>query len=287
MKNITHHLANAESHALDLREWAAVKAAEAISARGWTQTQAAQYLNVRQPRVSDLMRGKTHKFTLDTLVEWLYALDKPVKLVELGDPRWGETHGRAPSAEENEAIVARYTRVIQADPRDWIAYSRRGQAYSALRQYELAIGDFTRAIELEPSREGPRCNRASVFTSSGQYAAALLEFEEISRRWPESNYFQNRGLLYERMERYEEALSDQEEAARRDPGRPGPHWNRATVLEKLGRRAEAAEAYRACYALDHTVVQARERAEKLAEPDPTRQVKSSRTGPAGGECCQG
>jgi predicted XRE-type DNA-binding protein len=41
---------------------------EAIAARGWTQAQAAQALGVGQPRVSDLLRGKWEKFSLDMLV---------------------------------------------------------------------------------------------------------------------------------------------------------------------------------------------------------------------------
>jgi len=248
-----------------MREWAAVKAAEAISARGWTQTQAARYLRVRQPRISDLMRCKTHKFTLDTLVQWLFALDRPVKMVELPAAVWGESHGKAPSPEDNEEAVARYTRVIRANPRDSLAYRRRGHAYHWLKQYDLAIGDFTRALELGDESEGLRSSRALSYQDSEQYEAALLEYEEIAGRYPEANYFCNRGLLLDRLGRSEDALADFVEASRREPHRPGPHWNRAVLLEKLGRAPEAAEAYMACYACDHTVVQAKERALRLAQ----------------------
>ena len=40
----------------------------AIAARGWTQAQAAQALGVTQSRISDLVRGKWDKFSLDMLV---------------------------------------------------------------------------------------------------------------------------------------------------------------------------------------------------------------------------
>lgn len=36
--------------------------------KGWTQTTAAEHLGITQPRVSDLFRGKIHKFSLDALV---------------------------------------------------------------------------------------------------------------------------------------------------------------------------------------------------------------------------
>ena len=39
-----------------------------IDKRGWTQAEAAQRLGVSQPRVSDLVRGKWEKFSLDMLI---------------------------------------------------------------------------------------------------------------------------------------------------------------------------------------------------------------------------
>jgi len=39
-----------------------------IEAQGWTQGEAAQKLGVAQSRVSDLVRGKWEKFSLDMLV---------------------------------------------------------------------------------------------------------------------------------------------------------------------------------------------------------------------------
>lgn len=39
-----------------------------ITERGWTQVRAAEALGLTQPRVSDLLRGKVSKFSLDALV---------------------------------------------------------------------------------------------------------------------------------------------------------------------------------------------------------------------------
>ncbi len=41
---------------------------ETINAREWTQTEAAKHLGIGQSRVSDLMRGKWEKFSLDMLI---------------------------------------------------------------------------------------------------------------------------------------------------------------------------------------------------------------------------
>lgn len=42
-----------------------------LEARGLTQAAAAKLLGVTQPRVSDLMRGKIDRFSIDNLVELL------------------------------------------------------------------------------------------------------------------------------------------------------------------------------------------------------------------------
>jgi predicted XRE-type DNA-binding protein len=43
-----------------------------------TQAQAAKLLGVTQPRVSDLMRGKIHLFSIDMLINLLAAIGKRV-----------------------------------------------------------------------------------------------------------------------------------------------------------------------------------------------------------------
>ena len=44
------------------------------------QAEAAEVLMVSRPRVSDVVNKKTAKFTIDTLVEMLSRVGKPVKL---------------------------------------------------------------------------------------------------------------------------------------------------------------------------------------------------------------
>ena len=45
-----------------------------IKEKGLTQKEAAGLLDVSQPRISDLMRGKIDRFTIDVLVNMLSRL---------------------------------------------------------------------------------------------------------------------------------------------------------------------------------------------------------------------
>lgn len=57
-----------EAAILALRAELMARLRETLAERGWTQTQAAQQLRIGQSRVSDLVRGKHDKFSLDMLV---------------------------------------------------------------------------------------------------------------------------------------------------------------------------------------------------------------------------
>lgn len=53
---------------------------EQIERRGLTQNAAAQVLGVSQPRISDLMRRKLDRFSIDTLVKMLGRLGITVEM---------------------------------------------------------------------------------------------------------------------------------------------------------------------------------------------------------------
>jgi predicted XRE-type DNA-binding protein len=51
-----------------------------ISTHRLKQAEAAEILMVSRPRVSDVVNRKTAKFTIDTLIEMLSRIGKPVRL---------------------------------------------------------------------------------------------------------------------------------------------------------------------------------------------------------------
>ena len=51
-----------------------------VQAEGWTQQQAAQRIGIAQSRVSDLVRGKWDKFSLDMLITLAARAGQKVQL---------------------------------------------------------------------------------------------------------------------------------------------------------------------------------------------------------------
>lgn len=70
-----------EAEYLQLRAELMVNLQKVITARGLKQAEAAALLGVTQPRVSDVMRGRIDRFSIDTLIDMLARLGIRAKLV--------------------------------------------------------------------------------------------------------------------------------------------------------------------------------------------------------------
>ena len=69
-----------EAAHLQLRSAMMTRLIAEIENEGLTQAEAAKRMGITQPRVSDLMRGKLHLFSIDTLVALLSSLGLRVDL---------------------------------------------------------------------------------------------------------------------------------------------------------------------------------------------------------------
>ena len=70
-----------EAENLKIRTDLMIQLSKLIQVRRLTQAQAAGLFGVTQPRVSDLVRGKIDRFSIDTLVAMLGHAGVPVQIV--------------------------------------------------------------------------------------------------------------------------------------------------------------------------------------------------------------
>lgn len=76
-----------EAQNLEVRSGLMIELTKLIEARGLTQVAAAKLLGVTQPRISDLVRGKIHRFSVDTLIAMLGHAGATVSFVVTTDQR--------------------------------------------------------------------------------------------------------------------------------------------------------------------------------------------------------
>ena len=119
------------------------------------------------------------------------------------------------------------------------AYGARGFAYNRLRQYDKAMADHDKAIELNPSTAMLYNNRGWTLNNMGRHEQALRDLDHALRlngKLPEA--YNNRGVAYQRMGQFDRAIAEYDAALRLKPGHALYLRNRAQAVEakeKAGR----------------------------------------------------
>ncbi len=69
---------------------------------------------------------------------------------------------------EYDAAIEQLNKVIELDEKYVMAYTLRGNCYSALKKNDEAIKDFSKAIELDPNNRGAYVGRSSAYKAMGK-----------------------------------------------------------------------------------------------------------------------
>jgi outer membrane protein assembly factor BamB len=84
---------------------------------------------------------------------------------------------RARLAQSLQADVRRWGAVLESDPKNLEAYSRRGDARFFLGDFQGAVRDYDRMVELEPARAAEHWRRGIACYCAGRYDQAARQFE--------------------------------------------------------------------------------------------------------------
>lgn len=76
-----------------------------------------------------------------------------------------------------QGAIEDYTRAIQLNPNDAIAYNNRGNAYLDLNSPQTAIADYNRAIQIDPNYASPYYNRGLAHAELGNTEVAIDDFD--------------------------------------------------------------------------------------------------------------
>ena len=71
-----------------------------------------------------------------------------------------------------------FSRAIDIDPTRPDAYVGRANTLSTLGRYEEALPDYNRAIEIDPELANAYANRGSAHSQTGQYEKAIADYEK-------------------------------------------------------------------------------------------------------------
>ena len=77
-----------------------------------------------------------------------------------------------------DMAITECSKAIEIDPKLYIAYVNKASAYSMKGQYDLVINDCNMAIQLEPNLPLAYLNRGMAYRSLGKKTEALNDFEK-------------------------------------------------------------------------------------------------------------
>lgn len=117
-----------------------------------------------------------------------------------------------------DKALADYQKTIELNDKFSWPYHNRAVAYGRLKRWEDAVVDFGRAIELNPTYAAAYNGRAWAYCKIGNFEAALVDVNRALALKPnEANYFDTRATAYAGLGRYDDALADYERAIKLSP----------------------------------------------------------------------
>ncbi|KAA8499422.1 UDP-N-acetylglucosamine--peptide N-acetylglucosaminyltransferase [Porphyridium purpureum] len=143
-----------------------------------------------------------------------------------------------------DEALSKYSELAQSSPNFAGAYSNRGNVYVALKKYEEAVADYTRALELAPLASDSYVvlvNRGSVYAELNDFKRASADFSAaLELRPDESLVYVNRATLLARQQKWTSALNDYQRAVEKKPNDVEPFWlDYAMVLYQINKPGEA------------------------------------------------
>jgi len=107
-------------------------------------------------------------------------------------------------------------------------YNNRGISHRALKQFDLAISDYSKAVELSPKNPRFYVNRGNVSNDINKPDEALADYNRAIAVDPAfALAFSNRGNLYVALKRLDEAVTDLSRAIELDPSNAETFYTRA------------------------------------------------------------
>ncbi len=133
-------------------------------------------------------------------------------------------------------------RAIKLSPKDAEAYRFRADVYRKLeRNYDKAIEDYNKALELDPGQVATYNNRGITWDLKGDYDKAISDFSKAMALAPnKSLYIINRAASWHRAKEYDNAIADYTKAVEIDTNNVVAYRNRADAWEKKGDTKQAA-----------------------------------------------
>jgi tetratricopeptide (TPR) repeat protein len=134
-----------------------------------------------------------------------------------------------------DSAISEYDRAIQLNPNNIEAYTYRGNAYDSKGDIDRAISDFDQAIQLDPSYGKAYINRGVAYIVKGDLDRAISDLNKAIQLDPSSYAaYSNRGSAYQEKGDLDHAISDYDQSIQLNPNDATTFYNRGVAYHNKG-----------------------------------------------------
>jgi tetratricopeptide (TPR) repeat protein len=135
---------------------------------------------------------------------------------------------------EYDKAIQEYGKALELDPAYFPAYYDRGLAYAQRQQYAEASADFSQVIALNPQHADAYYNRGLIYARQNAFAEALADYDQALAHHPEDPLVYNsRGNVHYNTKDYARAIADYDQAIQHDATYADAYLNRGLAHAAL------------------------------------------------------
>ena len=129
-----------------------------------------------------------------------------------------------------DVAISDYTKAIELNPMFADAYYNRGNAYVNIKKYTKAIKDYTKAIALNPKGADFYLERGNVYAMKKDYDQSIADYARAIDLNPNcANYYVVRGSVYAMKKDYDQSIADYARAIDLNPNCANYYVERGSV----------------------------------------------------------
>ena len=133
-----------------------------------------------------------------------------------------------------QGAIADYTKALEINPDDVKAYSNRGVAKRKLKDYQGAITDYNKVIDIDPQEATAYSNRGNIKGDLKDYQGAIADYDKAIKISPQyATAYYNRGVTKRKLKDAQGAIADYTKALEINPQYPDAHYNRGVAKGDL------------------------------------------------------
>jgi tetratricopeptide (TPR) repeat protein len=175
------------------------------------------------------------------------AVDQFTKAVQLDPGEQMAYTGLATSYErlgKRDEAEATYQKVVELRPKYWLGYNLLGAFYLRQAEYDKSAAMFQKVIEVAPESFRGYANLGAIYLAEGKYQEAIQPLNVALRLRPTEATYSNLGTAYFHLRRFSEAATTYAAAVKLESNDHETWGNLGNAYYFVGEKTKAQEAFR-------------------------------------------